>query len=66
MPKQVPKQDIINERIAKKKASRSEDLARLAQGEDPEVLQRKNSIFPKEFFKGARISNLAQIAGRHV
>lgn len=64
MPKQ--KQDIIKQRIAKKKASRACDVERLAAGEDPEVLQRKNSIFSKEFFKGARISNLAQIAGRHV
>ena len=43
---------------------RRADRARLEQGEKPEVLQEQNSIFPKDFFKKARISNLGQAVGR--
>jgi len=52
-------------RDAEKRASRRSDALRLQKGESPEVLQRENSIFPKDFFENAKISNLAQIAGRH-
>lgn len=51
-------------RAAVKKASRRDDHARLEKGENPEILQRENSIFPEGFFKGARISNLARAVGR--
>lgn len=51
-------------RDAEKAASRREDAARLAAGEDPMVLQRENSIFPEGFFKDARIENRAQSLGR--
>jgi hypothetical protein len=51
-------------RDAEKAASRREDAARLAAGEDPMVLQRENSIFPKGFFKDAKIENRAQSLGR--
>lgn len=47
-----------------KAASRKADADRLASGEDPEVLQRENSIFPKDFFKKGRIRNRAQSVGR--
>lgn len=51
-------------RDAEKAASRREDAAWLAAGEDPMVLQRENSIFPEDFFKDARIENRAQSLGR--
>jgi hypothetical protein len=51
-------------RDAEKAASRREDAARLAEGEDPMVLQRENSIFPEGFFKNARIENRADSLGR--
>ena len=51
-------------RDAEKRASRRVDAERLAAGEDPAVLQRENSIFPQEFFKNARISNLKKAIGR--
>lgn len=51
-------------RDAEKAASRREDAARIAAGEDPMVLQRENSIFPEGFFKGAKIKNLGKAIGR--
>lgn len=51
-------------RDAEKRASRRADSVRLEAGEDPKVLQRENSIFPKGFFKDARISNLKRAIGR--
>lgn len=51
-------------RAVVKQASRRSDVARLEQGEHPEVLQRENSIFPAGFFDNARISNLKQAIGR--
>ncbi|MGJ8635024.1 MAG: hypothetical protein ACSHX7_13995 [Luteolibacter sp.] len=51
-------------RSAVKQASRHLDAARLAKGEDPQKLQRENSIFPVGFFENARISNLKQAVGR--
>jgi hypothetical protein len=54
----------MSARGAVKKASRRQDRARLEQGEIPEILQHENSIFPADFFSGARISNLAQAVGR--
>lgn len=51
-------------RSAVKRASRKSDAARLAKGEDPQKLQRENSIFPEGFFDNARISNLKQAVGR--
>lgn len=51
-------------RAAEKRRSRRADAIRLEQGEDPAVLQRENSIFTKDFFKNARISNLKQAIGR--
>ena len=52
------------ERDAEKAASRREDAARLAGGEDPMVLQRENSIFPEGFFENAEIENRAESLGR--
>lgn len=40
-------------RAAEKKASRREDRQRLENGENPEVIQRENSIFPPDFLKRA-------------
>lgn len=51
-------------RDAAKAASHREDAERLANGEDPKVLQRENSIFPEDFFKKGRIRNLAEAVGR--
>ncbi len=51
-------------RDAEKVASRLADAARLAEGEDPMVLQRENSIFPEGFFKNARIENRKESLGR--
>ncbi len=52
------------QRRREKAASRAADQARIDAGEDPEVLQKENSIFPEDFFKGAKISNLAETVGR--
>lgn len=52
------------QRRREKAASRAADQARIDAGEDPEVLQKENSIFPEDFFKGAKISNLADTVGR--
>ena len=51
-------------RAAEKAESRRRDLFRIEQGEDPGVLQRQNSIFPRKFFQKGKISNLAQAIGR--
>lgn len=51
-------------RSAAKAESRKADLSRLSQGEQAAVLQGQNSIFPDEFFRKGRISNLAQAVGR--
>ena len=51
-------------RDAEKAASRRDDAARLAEGEDPMVLQRENSIFPEGFFENAEIENRAESLGR--
>ena len=50
--------------LTAKRASRREDCKRLANGESPAVLQRENSIFPSDFFKKAKISNLSDAVGR--
>ena len=52
------------QRRLEKAASRAEDQARIDAGEDPEVIGWENSIFSKEFFKNARISNLAETVGQ--
>ncbi len=52
------------QRRREKAASRAADQARIDAGEDPEVLQKENSIFPDDFFKGAKIANLAETVGR--
>ncbi len=51
-------------RQAEKAASRAADQARIDAGEDPEVIQRENSIFPDGFFKNARVTNLAATVGQ--
>jgi len=51
-------------RAAAKKAARTEDRLRLESGECPAVLQRENSIFPADFFKNAKISNISRVVGR--
>jgi hypothetical protein len=51
-------------RVAAKSAARREDRMRLAKGESPAALQRENSIFPADFFKKAKISNLSEVVGR--
>ena len=48
--------EVCRESRAKEKAeARRQDEERLAAGEDPEVLQRENSIFTPEFFESAEI-----------
>jgi hypothetical protein len=51
-------------RSVEKAESRKEDLFQLSQGEQPNDLQRQNSIFPEGFFRKGKISNLAQAVGR--
>jgi hypothetical protein len=51
-------------RAAAKRAARREDLRRMAGGVSPAAIQRENSIFPADFFKDARISNLSKVVGR--
>ena len=67
LPQRIMKEsDKVNResRAAEKRVSRQADALRLEQGEDPAVLQHENSIFPKDFFKDARISNLKKAIGR--
>ncbi len=52
------------QRRQEKAASRAADQARIDAGEDPEILQKENSIFPDDFFTGAKVSNLAEAVGR--
>ena len=51
-------------RAEEKMASRLEDQRRLENGEDPEVIQRENSIFPPGFFEKGRFINLASVVGK--
>ena len=51
-------------RAAEKAAARKRDLKRLKAGEDPAVLQRENSIFPPDFFKNGKFSNLKEAVGQ--
>jgi hypothetical protein len=61
----APKQKVNRKsRDEEKKASRRADRLRLENGEDPEVIQRENSIFPPGFFEGRKIINLASIVGK--
>jgi hypothetical protein len=59
-----PKSINLKSRAAEKMASRREDRLRLENGESPEVIQRENSIFPPDFFKKGRFSNLASVVGK--
>lgn len=52
------------QRAEEKAASRRRDAERMRQGQDPVVLQRENSIFPADFFAGARVLNRKQSLGR--
>ena len=61
---ELPEKFDRESRDAEKRASRRADEERLKAGEDPEVLQRENSIFPAGFFDNARISNLKRAIGR--
>ncbi|GHC64068.1 hypothetical protein [Roseibacillus persicicus] len=63
MAEQIVGPEVFLQRKKEKEASRSDDLRRLAEGEDPEVIQWENSIVPKGFFKGAKVSNLAETVG---
>jgi hypothetical protein len=56
----------INRKIRdeEKMASRRADQLRLENGEDPEVIQRENSIFPPGFFEKGRFINLASVVGK--
>lgn len=53
-----------SKRAAAKAASRNDDRQRIENGENPEVIQRENSIFPDHFFEGGRFSNLSKVIGR--
>ena len=59
-----PKKFDRESRAAEKAASRKRDLERLTAGEDPAVLQRENSIFPPDFFKNGKFSNLKEAVGQ--
>lgn len=54
----------MEELAAVKKASRRADRERLENGENPEVLQRENSIFPPGFFEKGKFSNLSSVIGK--
>jgi len=61
--KNLSKIDVAS-RAVDKRNSRRLDAIRLKAGEDPEILQRENSIFPASFFFEARIANRKQSLGR--
>lgn len=54
----------LKSRAAEKMASRREDRQRLENGENPEVIQRENSIFPPGFFDNGRFLNLSSVVGK--
>ncbi len=58
------KKSLMEELAAVKKASRRADRERLENGENPEVLQRENSIFPPGFFEKGKFSNLSSVIGK--
>ena len=47
--------NLFEQRKKEKEESRKRDQERLDAGEDPEVIQRENSIFPPDFFKDLKI-----------
>lgn len=51
-------------RQTQKAQSRQSDKERLETGEDPNVIQRENSIFPEGYFKDAKIENLKDAVGK--
>jgi hypothetical protein len=51
-------------RDAEKKASCREDRQRLENGENPEVIQRENSIFPLGYFERHQILNFSSAIGK--
>lgn len=51
-------------RAAAKVASRRADRQRLERGENPEVIQRENSIFPPGYFERHRILNFSSAIGK--
>lgn len=53
-----------SKRAAAKAASRNEDRQRIENGENPEVIQRENSIFPKGYFDRCAIINFPSAIGR--
>jgi len=63
MPSQDPDR-VLARRLASKKVSRRQDRIRVQAGHDLDELQRENSILPKSFFKGRKISNFAEAVGR--
>ena len=62
--KAAKKKVSLKSRAAEKKASRLEDLRRLENGENPEVIQRENSIFPEGYFEKGHFVNLASVVGK--
>ena len=63
-PMEISEKASRKERAKVKAKSRHEDQQRLDEGEDPDVIQRENSIVPPGFFVGAEISNLKDIIGK--
>jgi hypothetical protein len=61
----VSKQKIHpSSRAAVKKAARQADRQRLERGENSEVIQRENSIFPPSYFEHHRILNFSSAIGK--
>jgi hypothetical protein len=54
----------LKKRAAAKIASRQADRQRLESGENPEVIQRENSIFPAGYFDRRQIINFSSAVGR--
>lgn len=68
MPEIVSREEfrkLVEERRARKEASRARDEERLRRGEiSPEELQRENSPWPEGYFENLRIRNLRDVVGR--
>lgn len=54
----------LKSRQKEKAESRKRDKERLDSGEDPDILQKENSIFPEGFFKDCKIQNLKDCVGK--
>ncbi len=62
--KASPKPVSLKSRASAKADSRRKDQERLDRGEQPEIIQEENSVFPSGYFERNKILNFASAIGR--